>query len=62
MSALDRYAPPGRLVSVGGSRVHVVESGAGRPTVVLESGMGGNVLDLDARDGGPPGLDPRHRV
>jgi pimeloyl-ACP methyl ester carboxylesterase len=45
MSALNRYEPPGRLLTVDGSRVHVVEAGVGRPTIVFESGMGGNVLD-----------------
>jgi pimeloyl-ACP methyl ester carboxylesterase len=35
-----RYPPPGRLVNVGGYRLHLAESGAerGGPTVVLESG------------------------
>lgn len=33
--------PPGRLVEVGGCRLHVNPAGKGRPTVVLESGLGG---------------------
>jgi len=33
--------PPGRLVDVGGRRLHVRELGDGAPTVVLESGGGG---------------------
>lgn len=45
MSALSRYKPPGRLVKVDGGQVHIVEAGAGSPTIVFESGMGGNVLD-----------------
>ena len=45
MTALDRYQPPGRLMAVDGSRVHIVEAGVGSPTIVFESGMGGNVLD-----------------
>ena len=33
--------PPGRLVDVGGHRLHILCTGAGEPTVVLESGLGG---------------------
>ena len=37
-----RYPPPGRLVDVGGFRLHLDIRGAGddRPTVVLEAGLG----------------------
>lgn len=45
MGALSRYRPPGRLVTVDGGQVHIVEAGVGSPTIVFESGMGGNVLD-----------------
>ncbi len=45
MSALSRYKQPGRLIKVDDSQVHIVEAGAGSPTIVFESGMGGNVLD-----------------
>jgi pimeloyl-ACP methyl ester carboxylesterase len=45
VSALSRNRPPGRLISVDGGQVHIVEAGVGSPTVVFESGMGGNVLD-----------------
>ncbi len=45
MSALNRYVPPGRRVLVDGGQVHFVEAGAGSPTVIFESGMGGNLLD-----------------
>ena len=48
MSAVDRYAFPGRRISVAGGSVHVVASGTGSPTVVFESGMGGNLLDWTA--------------
>jgi pimeloyl-ACP methyl ester carboxylesterase len=34
-----RYPPPGRLVDVGGYRLHINCGGAGSPTVVLEGGM-----------------------
>jgi pimeloyl-ACP methyl ester carboxylesterase len=35
----DDVPPPGRMVDVGGHRLHLVCAGAGSPTVVLESGM-----------------------
>ena len=40
--SLDRhmYLAPGRLVDVGGRRLHLNCSGSGTPTVVLESGLG----------------------
>ena len=37
----DAYAMPGRLVDVGGHRLHIDCTGSGSPTVVLESGLGG---------------------
>jgi pimeloyl-ACP methyl ester carboxylesterase len=40
---LDR--PPGRLVDVGGYRLHIFCLGHGDPTVILESGLGGFSLD-----------------
>jgi pimeloyl-ACP methyl ester carboxylesterase len=41
-ASLDRrlYVPPGRLVDVGGRRLHLDCAGSGRPTVILESGLG----------------------
>lgn len=41
-TAVDRrtFAPTGRLVDVGGYRMHLHCTGAGSPTVVLESGAG----------------------
>jgi len=39
---LRRYPPPGRLVDVGGRRLHLLEKGdAPGPTVVIEQGAGG---------------------
>ena len=35
-----RFRPPGRLVDVGGHRIHLHCTGSGSPTVVLESGLG----------------------
>ena len=40
----DRF-PPGEMVEVGGSRLHVVRDGSGRPPVLLSSGLGGTWLD-----------------
>jgi pimeloyl-ACP methyl ester carboxylesterase len=36
-----RYPPPGRLVDVGGYRVHLECTGHGSPTVLLDAGGGG---------------------
>ena len=36
-----KFPPPGRLVDVGGHRLHLYCTGTGSPTVVLETGMGG---------------------
>ena len=35
-----RYAMPGRLIDVGGHRLHINCTGTGSPTVVLEPGLG----------------------
>jgi pimeloyl-ACP methyl ester carboxylesterase len=40
-----KYPPPGRLVDVGGHRLHLYCLGKGTPTVVLDAGLGGGVLD-----------------
>ena len=39
-----RHPPPGRLVDVGGHRLHVLDMGKGHPTVVFEAGLPGSVL------------------
>lgn len=39
-----RYPMPGRLVDVGGHRLHIYAVGEGRPTVVLEAGLGESAL------------------
>jgi pimeloyl-ACP methyl ester carboxylesterase len=45
-SARDRrdYPPPGRLVDVGGNRLHIFEAGEGGPAVVLEAGIAASSL------------------
>jgi pimeloyl-ACP methyl ester carboxylesterase len=40
-----KYPPPGRLVDVGGYRLHLYCVGEGTPTVVLDAGLGGGALD-----------------
>src|SRR4051794_23185732 len=40
-----KYPPPGRLVDVGGYRLHLYCTGEGAPTVVLDAGLGGGGLD-----------------
>ncbi len=39
---LAETPPPGRLVDVGGHRLHIWCTGAGDPTVILENGLGGS--------------------
>jgi pimeloyl-ACP methyl ester carboxylesterase len=39
---LASTAPPGRLVDVGGHRLHLWCTGAGAPVVILENGLGGS--------------------
>ncbi len=38
------FPPPGRLVDVGGYRLHLLESGSGDATIVLEAGLMSTVL------------------
>lgn len=40
-----RYPPPGRVVDIGGARLHLIAAGDGRPTVILESGIGATCLN-----------------
>lgn len=45
-----RYPPPGQLVDVGGYRLHLYCMGHnrdGRPTVILETGLGGSATSAD---------------
>ncbi|HJR51617.1 MAG TPA: alpha/beta hydrolase [Gemmatimonadales bacterium] len=39
---LAAHPPPGRLVDVGGHRLHIWCTGSGSPAVILESGLGGS--------------------
>ena len=38
------YPPPGRLVDLGTHRLHLLESGSGGPTILLEAGLMSTVL------------------
>jgi pimeloyl-ACP methyl ester carboxylesterase len=40
----QRFPPPGRLVDIGGLRLHLFEQGQGSPTIVLEAGLMSTVL------------------
>lgn len=39
-SLVDQYPPLGKLVDIGGYRLHIHCSGEGKPTVVIDSGLG----------------------
>ncbi len=45
-SAYDarRFPPPGKLIDIGGYKLHLNETGEGAPTVVLDAGMGDSCL------------------
>jgi len=42
---LAAIPPPGRLVEVGGHKLHIWCTGSGAPAVILESGLGGSSAD-----------------
>ncbi len=42
---LSTYPPAGRLIDVGGYRMHLDCRGKGSPTVVMDAGLGGSSLD-----------------
>src|SRR5258708_6347111 len=42
---LKTYHPPGKLIDVGGYRLHLYCTGDGGPTVLLEFGLDGSYLD-----------------
>src|SRR5262245_26909735 len=37
--------PPGQLIDIGGYRLHVWCVGTGSPAVILDTGLGGSLLD-----------------
>src|SRR3954471_9869117 len=42
---LSATPPPGRLVDIGGYRLHVWCTGNGAPAVILDTGLGGSTAD-----------------
>src|SRR6185437_3838481 len=46
-SAVDaaHYPAPGKLVDIGGYKLHINCTGTGSPTVILDAGLGGTSLD-----------------
>ncbi len=44
-ATMDTYPAPGLMVRVGEHRLHLYCTGRGEPTVVMDSGLGGNSLD-----------------
>jgi pimeloyl-ACP methyl ester carboxylesterase len=40
-----RFSPPGRLVDIGGRRLHLIDTGNGAPVVVFESGISASCLN-----------------
>jgi pimeloyl-ACP methyl ester carboxylesterase len=43
--AQESYPPPGKLIDVGGRRLHAYCTGSGRPTIVLEAGASSFAID-----------------
>jgi pimeloyl-ACP methyl ester carboxylesterase len=41
---MSRYPPPGRMIDIGGRRLHVYETGQGSPTVLLDAGIAATSL------------------
>ena len=39
-----RFPPPGRLIDIGGYRLHLYEEGMADPSVILEAGIAGSLL------------------
>jgi hypothetical protein len=47
-SDLAATPPPGRLIDIGGRRLHLWCMGSGSPTVILDSGLGGTAFSWPA--------------
>jgi pimeloyl-ACP methyl ester carboxylesterase len=43
--SVDLGSPPGRLVDIGGRKIHMVCTGSGTPTVILEAGASSFAID-----------------
>ena len=42
-----RFPPPGRLVDIGGRRMHLLATGEGTPAVIIIPALGSNVLEWE---------------
>jgi len=47
-----KFPPPGRMVDIGGRRLHLVDVGQGSPTVIFESGIAASSLNWTAIQAG----------
>jgi hypothetical protein len=45
---VQRYPPPGKLITVDGHQMHLNCTGASGPTVIMDAGLGGWSLDWSA--------------
>jgi hypothetical protein len=43
--SVDLGSPPGRLVDIGGRKIHMICKGSGSPTVILEAGASAFAID-----------------
>src|SRR5438105_14907870 len=43
--SVDLGSPPGRLVDIGGRKIHMICTGSGSPTVILEAGASAFAID-----------------
>lgn len=50
------HRPPGKLVDVGGYRLHILCRGHGHPTVVMDSALGGFASDWSLVEQKAPGI------
>ncbi len=57
--ALITHPAPGKFLTLGTARMHYLCEGTGEPTLILEAGFGGGVLDWSPII---PGLAKHHRV
>jgi hypothetical protein len=51
----QEYPPPGKLIDIGGRKLHLYCTGSGSPTVILMAGGGAFSIDWAVRQ--PIGLD-----
>lgn len=42
---IQKYPPLGKMIDVGGYKLHMIDQGSGYPTVVIDAGLGSSSLD-----------------